>query len=211
MAEAREKSLFGFLRRDRREQFVQTARTKIRDVRKLCALRTVRSRRAPSPRRMPGQARSAFFTSAAEVVPAWLPPAGRSAGEWRQDAVFHPLVDRRSPTLNGEIISDHIFRSIVQERRTRRPAIRCPMSMEDAIFSTSSECCATEKMCGPVVWPFQRATRARPCRVRPRSDVERRGIEQEVEAPDSIRCQGAGATHFPFQRWWKRRAAYAWQ
>ena len=28
--------------------------------------------------------------------------------------------------------------------------------------STSSVCCATEKMCAPWVWPFQRATRASP-------------------------------------------------
>src|SRR5919202_68378 len=35
-------------------------------------------------------------------------------------------------------------------------------SVRPKIASTRSECCATEKACSPVVWPFQRATRARP-------------------------------------------------
>src|SRR6185312_12428638 len=43
-----------------------------------------------------------------------------------------------------------------------RPRASSRGTFARASASTSSTCCATEKMCSPLVCPFQRATRARP-------------------------------------------------
>ncbi|MHC2615434.1 hypothetical protein ACVMGF_006507 [Bradyrhizobium diazoefficiens] len=55
--------------------------------------------------------------------------------------------------------------------------------------STSSVCCATEKMCAPVVCPFQRATRASPCAMSAISMSSGEGSSRSSRRPDSMRCQ----------------------
>jgi Tfp pilus assembly protein PilF len=55
--------------------------------------------------------------------------------------------------------------------------------------STSSVCCATEKMCAPSVWPFQRATRASPCAMSSISTSSGEGSSRSSRRPDSMRCQ----------------------
>src|SRR5687768_10270759 len=58
--------------------------------------------------------------------------------------------------------------------------------------STSNECCATEKAWSPVVWPFQRATRARPCAMSSTSTSSGDGSRRLRRRPDSMRCQARG-------------------
>ena len=55
--------------------------------------------------------------------------------------------------------------------------------------STSSVCCATEKICAPRVWPFQRATRARPWAISAISMSSGEGSSRSSRRPDSMRCQ----------------------
>jgi hypothetical protein len=55
--------------------------------------------------------------------------------------------------------------------------------------STSNVCCATEKMCAPLVCPFQRATRARPWAISAISISSGEGSSRSSRRPDSIRCQ----------------------
>src|ERR1700726_2243300 len=57
-----------------------------------------------------------------------------------------------------------------------------------AIASTSSVCWATEKMCAPLDWPFQRATRASPCAMSSISISSGEGSSRSSRRPDSIRC-----------------------
>src|SRR5215469_7487453 len=57
------------------------------------------------------------------------------------------------------------------------------------ISSTTTECCATEKAWSPVVWPFQRATRARPWAMSSISMSSGEGSRRSSRRPESIRCQ----------------------
>src|SRR5271156_3676386 len=61
-----------------------------------------------------------------------------------------------------------------------------------ASASTRSECCATEKMWAPRVWPFQRATRASPCAISSISTSSADGSRRSRRRPDSMRCQARG-------------------
>ncbi len=63
----------------------------------------------------------------------------------------------------------------------------------DAISSTTITCCATENACGPLVWPFQRATRASPCAMSSISMSAGDGSSRSRRRPDSMRCQARGA------------------
>src|SRR6516162_3233371 len=62
-----------------------------------------------------------------------------------------------------------------------------------ASASTSRQCCATEKMWAPLVWPFQRATRASPCAMSSSSMSSGEGSSRSSRRPDSMRCQARGA------------------
>src|SRR3569623_577013 len=59
--------------------------------------------------------------------------------------------------------------------------------------STSSVCCATEKICAPWVCQFQRATRARPCAMSATSMSSGEGSSRSSRRPDSMRCQARAA------------------
>src|SRR5580704_15234529 len=59
--------------------------------------------------------------------------------------------------------------------------------------STSKQCCATEKICVPLVWPFQRATRASPCAMSSISMSSGDGSSKSSRRPDSMRCQARGS------------------
>src|SRR5690349_15788684 len=61
-------------------------------------------------------------------------------------------------------------------------------SIAPATASTSSECCATEKTCGPRVWPFQRATRARPWAMSSMAMSAGLGSRRSRRRPESMRC-----------------------
>src|SRR3984885_1568600 len=61
-----------------------------------------------------------------------------------------------------------------------------------ASASTNRQCCATEKMCAPSVWPFQRATRARPCAMSSSAPWGGEGWSRPTRPPDSMRCQARG-------------------
>ena len=64
--------------------------------------------------------------------------------------------------------------------------------MSQNIASTSSECWATEKAWSPLVWPFQRATRARPWAMSEISMSSGEGSSRSSRRPDSMRCQARG-------------------
>src|SRR5579872_7009243 len=55
--------------------------------------------------------------------------------------------------------------------------------------STRRQCCATEKICAPAVWPFQRATRARPWAISSTSMSSADGSSRSSRRPESMRCQ----------------------
>src|ERR1700723_3688051 len=61
-----------------------------------------------------------------------------------------------------------------------------------ASASTKRQCCATEKICAPSVWPFQRATRARPWAMSSSSMSSGDGSSRSSRRPDSMRCQARG-------------------
>src|SRR5580692_6974414 len=48
-------------------------------------------------------------------------------------------------------------------------------------------------MCAPLVWPFQRATRASPCAMSSSSMSSGDGSSRSSRRPDSMRCQARGA------------------
>src|SRR3954464_13321468 len=60
--------------------------------------------------------------------------------------------------------------------------------------STSSECCATEKICAPFVCPFQRATRASPWAMSATSMSSGEGLSRSSRRPESMRCHARGCT-----------------
>src|SRR5215470_16322396 len=76
-------------------------------------------------------------------------------------------------------VADDVFRRIMQ---ARGEAARITAS-------TSSVCCATEKMWAPLVWPFQRATRASPWAMSAISMSSGEGSSKSSRRPDNIRCQ----------------------
>src|SRR5665213_2662998 len=47
-------------------------------------------------------------------------------------------------------------------------------------------------MCAPLVWPFQRATRAKPCAMSSISTSSGEGSSRSSRRPDSMRCQARG-------------------
>src|ERR1700733_4571776 len=59
--------------------------------------------------------------------------------------------------------------------------------------STRSVCCATEKISAPLVWPFQRATRARPWAMSAISISSGEGSIRSSRRPDSMRCHARAA------------------
>src|SRR5580693_4105299 len=48
-------------------------------------------------------------------------------------------------------------------------------------------------MCAPLVWPFQRATRASPCAMSSSSMSSGDGSSRSSRRPDSMRCQARGS------------------
>ena len=58
--------------------------------------------------------------------------------------------------------------------------------------STRSACWATEKICAPLVCPFQRATLARPWAMSSISTSSGEGSSRSRRRPDSMRCQARG-------------------
>ncbi len=103
-------------------------------------------------------------------------------------------------------------------RAARRSASESEGSSRTAISTTSTECCATEKACGPRVWPFQRATRASPCAMSLISTSKGEGSARSSLRPDSMRCQTRGGRaaaltprprlrHWPASRNARRRGA----
>src|ERR1700758_4812969 len=75
---------------------------------------------------------------------------------------------------------------------SRRPRSN-PGARLCASVSTRSECCATEKICAPLVCPFQRATRASPCAISSTSMSSAEGSSRSSRRPDSMRCQARGS------------------
>src|ERR1700719_2211682 len=75
----------------------------------------------------------------------------------------------------------------------RRPPRSSRGARNRASASTNRQCCATEKMCAPLVWPFQRATRAKPCAMSSSSMSSGDGSSRSSRRPDSMRCQARGS------------------
>src|ERR1700688_700980 len=48
-------------------------------------------------------------------------------------------------------------------------------------------------MCAPLVWPFQRATRAKPCAMSSSSMSSGDGSSRSSRRPDNMRCQARGS------------------
>src|SRR6266852_1314563 len=95
--------------------------------------------------------------------------------------------------LNGVIISPMTY-SGASCKSNASPSLRSTAPMRRrAMISTRSVCCATEKICSPTVWPFQRATRARPCATSSISMSSGEGSRRSSRRPDSIRCHARGA------------------
>ena len=74
----------------------------------------------------------------------------------------------------------------------KRPSALRSGAVVCAIVSTISVCWATEKACAPIVWPFQRATRARPWAMSSISMSSGEGSSRSSRRPDSMRCQARG-------------------
>ena len=61
--------------------------------------------------------------------------------------------------------------------------------MAETMASTRMQCCATDKACAPLVWPFHRATRARPWAMSEISMSKGDGSIRSRRRPESMRCQ----------------------
>src|ERR1700722_11633109 len=77
---------------------------------------------------------------------------------------------------------------------TRQPLRSSRGARNRARASTSRQCCATEKICEPLVWPFQRATLAKPWAISSISMSRGEGSSKSSLRPDSMRCQARGAS-----------------
>src|SRR5580704_5307727 len=75
----------------------------------------------------------------------------------------------------------------------RRPPGSSRGARMRARASTSRQCWATEKIFGPLVWPFQRATLAKPWAISSTSMSRGEGSSRSSLRPDSMRCQARGA------------------
>ena len=129
-----------------------------------------------------------------------VPAAGRSGyGSPPAGASPPPCSRRRCTALNGEIMSPMTYSgascSSAASRNLRSTRGICSRSTA----STSSVCCATEKICAPLVWPFQRATRARPWAISAISISSGEGSSRSSRRPDSIRCQARVETSDDFR------------
>src|SRR6516225_9442049 len=94
--------------------------------------------------------------------------------------------------LNGDIISPITY-SGASCRRIARRRLRSSETRWRAIISASNECWATEKICAPLVWPFQRATRAKPWAMSSISMSSGEGSSRSNRRPESMRCQARWA------------------
>jgi len=91
--------------------------------------------------------------------------------------------------LNGEIMSPMTYSGASCRSAASRTLASTRGACSRITASTSSVCCATEKMCVPLVWPFQRATRASPCAISTISISSGEGSSRSSRRPDSMRCQ----------------------
>src|ERR1700733_799148 len=91
--------------------------------------------------------------------------------------------------LNGEIMSPMTYSGASWRRTVRRRLSSSRGTRARAKVSTRRQCCATEKICAPLVCPFQRATRARPWAMSSISMSSGEGSSRSSRRPDSMRCQ----------------------
>src|ERR1700733_6623783 len=99
-----------------------------------------------------------------------------------------------SAALNGEIMSPITYSEASCSRAASRQRGAVSGWMWATISSTTTECWATENACSPIVWPFQRATRARPWAMSSISMSMGDGSSRSSRRPDSMRCQARGSS-----------------
>src|SRR6202035_5831882 len=109
--------------------------------------------------------------------------------------------------LNGEIMSPTTYSGASCHSTASRPPRSSRGARSRASASTNRQCCATEKMCAPLVWPFQRATRASPCAMSSNSTSSGDGSSRSSRRPDSMRCQARGSDAGPAARLARRAAS----
>ena len=107
----------------------------------------------------------------------------------RSTALYSPA----TAALSGEIMSPITYSGASCSSAASRASRGAAGSNAPKIASTSSECCATEKISAPRVCPFQRATRARPCATSSISTSSGDGSIRSSRRPDSMRCQALTA------------------
>src|SRR6201747_1032814 len=95
-------------------------------------------------------------------------------------------------TLNGLIKSPITYSGASCSRDIRRASRVRPGRRSAVIRSTRTQCWATEKACSPLVWPFQRATRARPWAMSSISTSSGDGSSRSRRRALSMRCQARG-------------------
>ena len=157
--------------------------------RRSAAPRPRRSRRAASPRDRRRRGRPLDQRAS----------LGRRLGrqaEAEVDRGKQPLLDRLVVLAEHRLerrdhVADHVFGRVVQQGGEPPRGLE-PRLAGAAIASTTSECWATEKACAPRVWPFQRATRARPWAMSSISMSSGEGSSRSSRRPGQHALPGAG-------------------
>lgn len=88
----------------------------------------------------------------------------------------------------GEIMSPITYSGASCNSAARRQRRSSFGAFSDMIFSTSNECCATDRGYMPFVWPFQRLTRASPWAISRISTSIGEGSSRSSRRPLSMRC-----------------------